>query len=450
MNKMRRSVFDEFAGRESTAGIVLLACTALTLAWANSPWSASYFALWQGKISIGYGYSTLAMTLRHWINDGLMVVFFFLVGLEIKREFRVGELASRRLATLPVAAAVGGMVVPAIVYFAFNAGTDGAKGWGIPMATDIAFALGVIALLGARAPGGLKVFVAALAIVDDIGAVAVIALFYTATLSPGAIGVAVGIVLVLLLCNRTGVRSPVAYAGLGIALWLAFLQSGIHATVAGVLLALLIPATTRIEEDEFLAMAGDSLRDFDSASSRTASSVISNPGQQEALRRLEVAVDRVQPPLMKMEHALHGPVSFVILPLFVIANAGVELNAAMFSTLSWRVVAGIVFGLLAGKVIGVTAASLIAVRFGLAALPATVQRRHIFAVSWITGIGFTMSLFIADLAFGEGPLLDSAKIGVITASLIAGTVGWLMLRNSVTAAGGGEPAAASVPEGGST
>ncbi len=448
--KQDRSVFDEFVHGESAGGIVLFAFTALALAWANSPWSDSYFALWRSTISIGFGESAITMTIHHWINDGLMVVFFLLVGLEIKREFRVGELASRRLAALPIAAAIGGMVLPAALYFALNAGTEGSRGWAIPMATDIAFALGVIALLGARAPAGLKVFVAALAIVDDIGAILVIALFYTASISQTAVAAAIGTALVLFGCKKAGVRNPVPYAVLGVVLWLAFLSSGIHATVAGVLLALLIPATTRIDEDEFLLDARESLMEFQGASSPTARSVLSNTGQQEALRLLEVAVDKVQSPLLKMEHSLHGPVSFVILPLFVLANAGVQLNSAMFSTLSWRVVVGIMLGLIVGKVIGVTGASLAAVRVGWASLPATVRGRDIFGASWVTGIGFTMSLFIANLAFGEGPLLDSAKIAVIFASLIAGVAGWFFLHKSAASSPVGDSADANGPGAGLT
>jgi NhaA family Na+:H+ antiporter len=358
------------------------------------------------------------------------VVFFFLVGLEIKREMRVGELASVRQAMLPIAAAVGGMIVPAAIFALFNAGRPGSAGWGIPMATDIAFALGVLALLGSRIPAGLKIFLAALAIVDDIGAVLVIAVFYTADISVGSLSAAGLVVAVLFVCNRAGVRHSVVDALLGIVLWFAVLKSGVHATVAGVLLALMIPARTRIDEDQFIVSAERALKHFSAASDPDAESVMSNPEQQEALHSLERSIDLVQSPLLKMEHALHAIVAFVIMPLFAFANAGVTVNGAMLATISWPVVLGVLIGLIVGKVVGVTLASIASVRFGIASLPDQVGWSQMHAVSWLAGIGFTMSLFIANLAFESGPLLDSAKVGILSASLIAGVTGWLLLRHS--------------------
>lgn len=439
--------FQEFARAESAGGIILLAATALALAWANSPWSSSYFHLWERSFSVGFEDAALVMTLHDWINDGLMVVFFFLVGLEIKRELLVGELASRQHAALPVAAAIGGMVVPALIFSVINAGGPGASGWGIPMATDIAFALGVLSLLGSRVTGGLKVFLAALAIVDDIGAVLVIAIFYAADISMGSLVAPAVVVGLLFLCRRAGVRKPAVYALLGIVLWYAVLQSGVHATVAGVLLALTIPATTRIDEDVFLRKARRALDEFGDACDADASSVMSNPGQQHALHSIERSAEQVQTPLLKMEHSLHGVVAFVIMPLFAFANAGVSVNAEMLSTVSWRVVFGIVFALLAGKVLGVTLASLASVRTGIAVLPEEVGWGQIHGVGWLAGIGFTMSLFIASLAFGSGPLLDSAKIGILSASVIAGIVGWSLLRRQPKADaqhGGGRAVPASI------
>ena len=422
--------FQEFARAESAGGVVLLGATALALAWANSPWSDSYFHLWERSLSLGFEGAALTMTLHHWINDGLMVVFFFLVGLEIKRELLVGELASRQKAALPVAAAIGGMLVPALIFSVINVGGPGARGWGIPMATDIAFALGVLSLLGSRVPAGLKVYLAALAIVDDIGAVLVIAIFYAADISLGSLGAPTVVLALLFLCRRAGVRKPAVYALLGIALWYAVLQSGVHATVAGVLLALTIPASTRIDEDVFLRKARRALDEFADASDADASSVMSNPGQQHALHSLERSVEQVQSPLLKMEHALHGVVAFVIMPLFAFANAGVTVSAEMLSTMSWRVVFGIVIALLAGKVLGVTLASFASVRARVAVLPDEVAWRQIHGVGWLAGIGFTMSLFVASLAYGSGSLLDSAKIGILSASLIAGIVGWSILRRA--------------------
>ena len=419
--------FQEFAHTESSGGIVLLVCTALALGWANSPWSESYFHIWENALTIGIGSRALSYTLHHWINDGLMVVFFLLVGLEIKREMIVGELASLRRAALPIAAAIGGMVVPAVIYVAFNAGGPGAAGWGIPMATDIAFALGVLALLGPRVPPALKVFLAALAIADDIGAVLVIALFYTAEISWISLGVGGLVVALLFVCNRAGVRHPAVYAVLGICLWLAFLRSGVHATVAGVLLAMTIPSRTRIDEDEFIHRARSNLDEFERASGPDTT-VLSNNAQQEAVHALENACDEVQAPLLRMEHGLHTLVAFGIMPLFAFANAGVRVDAALFAALSAPVTLGVVVGLVLGKPIGITLLSWLAVRGGLASRPASAPWRAIHGVSWLGGIGFTMSLFIAGLAFEGGPLLDSSKVGILVASFTAGIAGWILLR----------------------
>jgi NhaA family Na+:H+ antiporter len=425
----------EFQRTESLGGIVLLACTALALAWANSPWSDAYFALWARTFTIGLEGAALTKTVHHWINDGLMVLFFFLVGLEIKRELLVGELSSPKQAALPIAAAIGGMVVPAGIYVALNAGGPGAAGWGIPMATDIAFALGVLALLGPRVPLSLKVFLAAFAIVDDIGAVLVIAVFYTAQLSVGMLGAAAAVLVALVACNRAGVRHPAPYAVLGVLLWLAVLKSGIHATIAGVLLAMTIPARTMIDEDQFLARAGDALRDFGAASDPGAATVLSNKGQQEALHQLEGHMEQVQAPLLRMEHALHGLVAFGIMPLFAFSNAGVRVSGELFAAIAWPVALGVALGLVVGKVVGVGLATRLATRSGLAALPADVSWRMVGGASWLGGIGFTMSLFVADLAFDPGPLLDSAKLGILGASLVAGTVGYLLLGRATA---GGE------------
>jgi NhaA family Na+:H+ antiporter len=437
--------FQVFARTEAAGGIVLLTFTALALVWANSPAGDSYFHFWELPITVGHPRFGLTASLHHWINDGLMAVFFFLVGLEIKREMLVGELASVRQAALPIAGAIGGMVVPALFYALLNAGGPGAAGWGIPMATDIAFALGVLSLLGPRVPVGIKVFLAALAIVDDIGAVLVIALFYTSAISWISLGLG-GVVLALLLfLNRAGVRHPAAYAILGIVLWVAFLQSGVHATIAGVLLAMMIPARTRINEDEFVHRAAESLREFQAACG-PGETVRSNRAQQEAVHALEVASDEVQSPLQRMEHRLQGIVAFGIVPLFALANAGVRLGGGSTGEFSTPIALGVVVGLVLGKPIGITLATWLAVRSGLAALPAGASWTIVHGVSWLGGIGFTMSLFIASLAFGDGALLDSAKLGILAASVAAGGAGWILLRRAtgraapvdVTPASGGE------------
>ena len=420
--------FQRFAAIESSGGIVLLICTVVALAWANSPWAESYHRLWEISASVGVGGRGVSFTLHHWINDGLMAVFFFLVGLEIKREMLVGELASVRHAALPIAGALGGMLVPAAIYAAFNATGSGAPGWGIPMATDIAFAVGVLSLLGPRVPLPLKVFLVALAIVDDIGAVLVIAFFYTSAISGSALVTAAALLAVLIAFNVVGVRRPVAYAALGVLLWAAVLASGVHATIAGVLLAMTVPSRARINEDEFLRRGRAILDSFERASS-PATTVLTNADQQHAIHELEVAGEQAQAPLLRMEQKLHGIVAFGIMPLFALANAGVHFGAALFDTLSLPVSLGIVLGLVIGKPLGITLFAWIATRIGVAALPPNASWRALHGVSWLGGIGFTMSLFIAGLAFPGSPeLLDSAKVGILVASILAGLTGWILLR----------------------
>jgi NhaA family Na+:H+ antiporter len=409
------------------SGLVLLACAVVALVWANSPAAHSYHVLWETPIAIGIGDRHAALSLHEVVNDGLMAVFFFLVGLEIKREVLVGELASMRQAALPVAAALGGMLVPALVFLAFNPSGPTSRGWGIPMATDIAFALGVLALLGDRFPPALRVFLSALAIADDLGAVLVIALFYTASVSWSALAAAGGLLVLSLAANAIGVRAAWAYALIGITLWVAVLLSGVHATVAGVLLAMTIPSRTVIDERALLDGAGAALRDFDLAC-HPNTVMLSNRAHQEALRRLEVLSEKALPPLARLEHGLRGIVTFGIMPLFALANAGVELRgggAAITSTIGL----GVIVGLVLGKPIGITAASWLAVRAGVASLPAGIGWRTLAGAAVLGGIGFTMSLFIAALAFGDSSeALTSAKLGTLVASVIAGVAGWLTLR----------------------
>jgi Na+:H+ antiporter, NhaA family len=420
--------FAQFAHTASSGGIVLLVCTAIALAWANSPWAASYHHIWELEIALDAGPIAIRSTLHHLINDGLMVVFFFLVGLEIKREVLIGELASLRRAALPAAAALGGMVVPAALYAAWNAGGSGSAGWGIPMATDIAFALGVLALLGNRIPPGLKVLLAALAIVDDIGAVLVIALFYTGSVRWGALGAAGALLVLAAAANAAGVRRPWAYSLLGVTLWGAVLASGVHATIAGVLLAMTIPSRTRIDEDEFLRRARQSVDAFERGCG-PETSVLTNQAQQEAILTLETLCEHAQAPLQTIERKLHVLVAFGIMPLFALANAGVQLSGeGQGQVLANPVTLGVVVGLVLGKPLGIMIFSWIAVRLRLAELPRGVTWRLLHGMAWLGGIGFTMSLFIAGLAFPGAPaLLTAAKIGVLAASLAAGICGWLLL-----------------------
>jgi NhaA family Na+:H+ antiporter len=422
----------EFAHNEASSGILLLVCALIALVWANSPWSDSYTDLWNYKVRLGTVHFDLNETLKHWVNDGLMAIFFFVVGLEIKREVLAGELASVRHASLPAIAALGGVLVPAAFYYAINAGHPGSEGWGVPMATDIAFALGVLAILGDRVPLGLKVFLTALAIVDDIVAVLVIALFYTSGVNWDALALAGGFLAVLVGANKLGVRKAWVYGLLGIGLWAAVFESGVHATVAGVLLALTIPASTRFDAGAFLTKSRRSLAAFERAGNQ-GESVLTNSARQEALAELDDAVEGAGAPLHRLEHALHPWVAFLIVPLFALANAGVHIEGGIADALGNRVTLGVIVGLVLGKQVGITLATWIAVWSGAASLPERVSWRQIYGASLLAGIGFTMSLFVADLAFSgadETEMLTSAKLGILIASAIAGVIGWYLLSHS--------------------
>lgn len=424
-----RSTFREFVHLEAAGGVVLLFCTILAFAWANSPFRESYFALWHTPIKLEFGQYVLEESLLHWINDALMAIFFFVVGLEIKREILAGELAAPRKAAFPIAAAIGGMVVPAVIYVVLNSGGEGVRGWGIPMATDIAFALAALTVLGSRVPTSLKVFLTALAIVDDLGAILVIAIFYAHGVIWNWLGVA-GVFLVLcLIANRLDVRHPVPYALLGLVVWLAFLQSGVHATVAGVLVAMTIPVRRAIDSRQFLDRAQGLLRKFKEASA-FESALLVNTGQQEALRALEEACEHVETPLQRLEHALHGWVVFGVLPLFALANAGVTVEGSLLSLLGSPVALGVILGLVVGKQVGITLLAWLSVRSGLAAMPKELSWVHVYGVAWLAGIGFTMSLFVGTLAFGEGELLRTAKLAILVASVVSGLVGYAILRRS--------------------
>ena len=417
--------FQTFFKTEAAGGIVLMAAAIVALLWANSPFAASYADLWGTYLTVGAGSFEISKPLILWVNDGLMAIFFFVVGLEIKREVLAGELAEPRKAALAIAAALGGMVVPATLYFAVTAGTDRAIGWGIPMATDIAFALGVLALLGSRAPLALKVFLTAVAIVDDLGAVVVIAIFYTAQINVSALVGSLAVVAVLAVVNRLGVQRTSVYALLGVAAWVLMLKSGVHATIAGVLVALTIPATRKMDEVAFADRVGDLLARF--RQGIQGSPTDPTPDQSAAVHSIEVACERVETPLARLEHGLHGLVAFFIMPVFALANAGVALGGGVGALITDTVALGVMLGLVVGKPVGVMLLAFLAVKTGLAALPAGVTWRHVLGVSFLTGIGFTMSIFIANLAFGPGALLDSAKVGILAASILSGVLGAAVL-----------------------
>lgn len=423
------SPFQEFTQQEASSGILLIIATIIALIWANSPWAESYVHLWETNVTVSLGSFGISKDLHHWINDGLMAVFFFVVGLEIKREVLVGELSSPRQAILPIVAAIGGMAFPAFFYLLFNAGKPAQAGWGIPMATDIAFALGVLSLLGKRVPISLKVFLTAVAIVDDLGAVLVIALFYTSELAWVSLLVGAGFLIALIAMNRLGVRNPLVYSLLGLGLWVAFLQSGVHATIAGVLLAVTIPVRTRINTEEFITNAGYFLEEF-RKHGKTGESVVTNKSQRAALQAIEVAAEHAQTPLQRLEHILHPWVSNFIMPVFALANAGVVLTGNLRTTLIQPVTIGIMAGLIFGKQIGVFLASYIAIKLKWADLPSGMTWRRLYGLAWLAGIGFTMSLFITSLAFTETGILEMAKTGILFASLISGTVGAFILSRN--------------------
>ncbi len=415
--------FKRFVRMEASGGILLLICTAVALVWANSPWADGYHQLWERPWAIGLGSSSLIQTYHAWINDGLMALFFFLMGLEIKREILVGELSSLKSATFPLIAALGGSIVPMAVYLSFASAGHAQRGWAIPMATDIAFALGVMALLARSVPATLKVFVTALAIVDDVFGVMVIALFYTAHISLANLGLTVLGLVASCLANALGVRRPAVYAVIGIFVWLAVLNSGVHATIAGVLMAFTIPANTYADRDRFLRSSRSLLTEIGASAHHSTA-------EHDAYRALESTSALMQSPLHRIEHQIQPWVSFLIMPLFALANAGVHVLGNFSGAFTNRVLLGVALGLLVGKPLGITLFSAVAVKLRLASAPQNVNWKQIFSAGCLCGIGFTMSLFIASLAFGDGDLLDVAKVGTITGSVLAGLLGAVALKHT--------------------
>lgn len=408
---------------EAAGGMLLLASTIAGLVWANSPWEHSYHALLEDKFTIGFGRFLLSVSRHQWIDDGLISIFFFVVGLEIKREVLIGELSSLRQAMFPFLAALGGTLLPAVIYFALNKGGPGSRGWGIPMATDIAFTLGLIALLGRRVPVSLKVFVIALAIVDDIIAVLVIAIFYTREIHFLSLGIALGSLALSLAANVAGVRKPAVYAIIGVFVWSAVLESGVHATVAGVLLAFTIPARTYIDREQFLQSSRRLLDAFELARSHSAD-------EHAAVNMLERQCELVASPLHRIECTLQPWVSFFIMPLFAFANAGVHVLGRIAMAATSLVTMGVVLGLVVGKPLGISVFAWLSVKTKLAKAPDGVFWTQIFGASCLCGIGFTMSLFMATLAFTDAGLLDMAKIGTLLASVIAAGAGSFLLARS--------------------
>jgi len=420
------TIFQRFFRTETLGGLVLLAFGLAALIIANSPLAEAYDHFWEIPLTLGIVGHQLSLSLHEWINDGLMVVFFLLVGLEIKRELLAGELSSPRQAVLPIACAAGGMIVPAAIYLVFNFGGIGSHGWGIPMATDIAFALGMLNLIAPKAPIGVKVLLTALAIIDDMGAVLVIALSYSEAIVWSSLAGAAVTLLVLIGFNLIGVRHLWPYLLGGVVLWLFVHCSGVHATIAGVALAFTIPTHTRFNTVEFSRGARSLLDDFD----RTETGdflVLTSKGQQEALFSLERASEGVTAPILRLEQALHNFSAFVVMPLFAFANAGVKIDLSMQHV---EIGLGVLAGLVFGKPLGIMAAALIAVKTGIAKLPQAVNWTSLFGYACLAGIGFTMSLFITMLAFADSALVDAAKRGIIVGSLFAGVAGAVMLKMS--------------------
>ena len=430
------SPFEQFLRRTTAGGIVLMTTTVIALVLATTLGADTINQFWARSLSLSsddnYG---LRLSWQHWVNDGLMALFFLLVGLELKREILVGELSSLKDAALPVIAALGGMIVPALIYAAFNAGTPTAAGWGIPMATDIAFAVGILVLLAWRIPKNLVIFLMALAIADDLGAVLVIAIFYTADLNLHALAIAAALLAVLLLFNRSGIRKPLPYAVVGVLLWTAVYASGVHATLAGILLAMTIPARPAHSPAQFerrIVELQTELR-ADRSNSQTSDDPLSNDRMASIAEAMERSAAAVQSPLQRVEHALTPWVTFVIIPVFALANAGIDLGAIEWAqALSSTVTVGVFAGLVAGKFIGVSLFSWVAVRLEWARLAAGVEWKHLLGAAWLAGIGFTMSLFISQLAFGDPAVVEQAKLGILLASALSATIGliWLYCAGS--------------------
>lgn len=427
--------FSKITKSESFAGILLLCCAVLAMIVANSPWGDSYAALWKTKFGFDVNGVFIGMSLEHWINDVLMAFFFLVVGLEIKREVLFGELAGFKRAALPIIAALGGMIGPGIIYFTLNAGTPSEHGFGIPMATDIAFALGVLSALGKRVSISVKVFLVSLAVADDLGAIIVIALFYSSGISFGWLAVAAGIVAVLIVLNKMGVKALTPYMILGVLLWIAVHNCGVHATIAAVVLAFTIPVAPKIDTLTFMEKIKTMIKDFQE-SEKQKDGILLQSEQVEALYHIAKHKNAVQNPLLRLEHALAPYSNYLIMPIFAFANAGVSIGSNIDFGID-HVFLGIFFGLVVGKPLGIFTFTFLAEKLGIAARPKGATWVEIFGAGALGGIGFTMSMFVTNLAFsGEHALVatDVAKISILIASLSAGILGsiFFFVRDKVT------------------
>lgn len=418
-----------FINKSSTSGIILFSSAFIAIIITNSPWAAAFHHFWELELSVGFNGAAITKSLHHWINDGLMAVFFFVVGLELKREIIAGELNEPKKAILPIAGAVGGMLFPAIIYFLFNRNGDTIHGWGIPMATDIAFALGVLYLLGDKVPISLKIFLTALAIADDLGAVLVIALFYTSEIHFSGLLTAGIFLFVLVISNLLGIRNTVYYALIGIGgVWLFFLMSGVHATIAAVLAAFTIPASVKISEEAYISKLESLTEDFKQCDPNDKPTVTND--QLHILEEIRDLSKNALTPLQRLEHGMHPLVAFVIMPIFALSNAGVEISGDILNQVTSPVTVGIFFGLLVGKFVGVTGIAALMIKMKWASLPEGMNYRHLIGAGLLAAIGFTMSLFVAGLAFDNELYMVEARLGILAASLTASISGYFVIRSA--------------------
>jgi NhaA family Na+:H+ antiporter len=420
--------FEHFIHAQTTTGKILMFMTVLALILANTPLTENYEHFFHTKIDFSIGSWKLSHSIHHWINDGLMAVFFFIIGLEIKREILVGELSNVKVAILPILAAIGGMVFPALIYLSINANELSAVGWGVPMATDIAFAISVLVLLGKRVSSALVTFLVALAIVDDLGAVLVIAIFYTDQINMLPLALSGVTFLMLIILNRFGIHAILPYFIVGLFLWVFVLESGVHATIAGVIAAIAVPSKPKRTSLDLSKDTKKLLDDYDKHP--VCKNHTSNEDQKVILEKIQVRIDSVSSPATKLEQKLHLPVALIVIPLFALANAGIAIDFNSIGTVIIEPISmGIIFGLILGKVIGIFGVSWLVIKLKIAKLPDQSNMSQIFGVALLGGIGFTMSIFIADLAFlGSAEYIFQAKVGVLTASLLAGLSGFLWLK----------------------
>lgn len=423
-------ILHRFTKNAAFPGVLLIVVALTAMFWANSSAGGVYFELWQNKITIGFGDVIISKPLLLWINDGLMAMFFFVIGLEIKREIIAGELSTWKKAAMPVYAALGGMIIPSLIFILFNHGQPSSNGWGIPMATDIAFSLGILALLGKRVPLSLKIFLTALAIVDDLGAVLVIAFFYSSKIILSNVALGALFLGVMIVMNLAGIRNKLAYAIPGIlGIWLAFLLSGVHATIAGVLAAFAIPASTKINKAGFkqtMIDLANGIRIF-----KKKESPFLTKEEQQVVTAIKETCKHYEPPLQSLENTLHPWVIFLIMPVFALSNTGVLLGNDVFPVIKSPAGIGIVLGLVLGKPLGILLFSWLANKIGMASLPENIKWVHLLGVGLLAGIGFTMALFVASLAFTEAALISHAKISILFVSVVAGLAGYFVLRKTL-------------------